>query len=75
MRMSSALVLAVLIWSSARYLPSYFLAIQRMDVEEEKMAIEHTHSTAMLHQMRLQQTQAHPAPAKGPDGQAQTKFY
>ncbi len=63
MRLPAAIVTAVLIWSAARYLPPYYLEVRKMDLEEEKMVAAQSHTSAMLKQMRLQQTRAEaPAP-------------
>jgi len=61
MRLPAALVISVLIWSAARYLPPYYLELHKMDVEEEKVAVEHSKANALLRQMRLQIAQSRTA--------------
>ncbi len=56
MRLPTALVLAVLIWSAARYMPPYFLEMQKMDLEESKVALRNSQVNALMHV----QTQAPP---------------
>ena len=63
MRLPSAIVVAVLIWSAARYLPPYYLELHKMDLEEEKFATQKTHADALLREMRLQ-TRATAEPSK-----------
>jgi hypothetical protein len=62
MRIPAALVISVLIWSAARYLPPYYIQLHKMDIEAEKTAIEHTQASVMLKQMRLQMAQAKAKP-------------
>jgi len=66
MRLPAALVISVLIWSSARYLPPYFLEMHKMDMEEERAVTDvHTQTSALLRKMHLKLPQteaAKPAP-------------
>ena len=87
MRISTALVAAVLIWSSARYLPPYFLALHKIDQEDERLTLQQLQTNAVLHEARLQaRPQATtPAPAKsapaapippaGPSWERQSPYY
>ncbi len=54
MRLPAALVISVLIWSTARYLPPYFVELHKIDIQEEKLTLENTHAKAMLKQMQLE---------------------
>jgi hypothetical protein len=48
MKFPAAIVTAVLIWSTARYLPPYYLEMRKMDLEEEKVDLVKTRAHMLL---------------------------
>ncbi|MHA3771393.1 hypothetical protein ACXR0O_07640 [Verrucomicrobiota bacterium sgz303538] len=52
MKLPVAIVLAVLVWSSARYLPPYFLELQKMTLVEQRMQMEAARQVAILKELR-----------------------
>lgn len=52
MKYPAALVIAVLVWSTARYLPPYFLELRRLDLEESKVQVQNARHLAMLRVLR-----------------------
>ena len=48
MKIPAAIVVAVLVWSSARYLPPYFLELRKLDLEESKVEVQNAKQLAML---------------------------
>jgi hypothetical protein len=76
MRLPAAIVTAVLVWSAARYLPPYFLELRKMDLEEEKVALQSTKANQILREMRLQMRPAvEPSKAKPARQQNDSSFY
>ena len=65
MKFSAAIVLSVLIWSAARYLPPYYLEMRRLDLEEEKVDLVKTRAAVLLKasQAREQAAKAKADPA------------
>ncbi|RYD60500.1 MAG: hypothetical protein EOP84_36905 [Verrucomicrobiaceae bacterium] len=66
MKIPAAIVVAVLVWSSARYLPPYFLELRKLDLEESKVEVQNAKQLAMLRVLRAnsaalaEKTQGHP---------------
>ena len=48
MKIPAAIVVAVLVWSSARYLPPYYLELRKLDLEESKVEVQNAKQLAML---------------------------
>lgn len=65
MKIPAAIVVAVLIWSSARYLPPYYLEMRRLDLEEDKVGLVKTKAAMLLKgaQAREQAAKAKAGPA------------
>jgi hypothetical protein len=75
MKYPAALVVAVLVWSTARYLPPYYLELRKLDLEESKVEVENAKSLAIL---RVMNGNAAPNTAKtqAPTGEtAPERFY
>jgi hypothetical protein len=75
MRLPAALVISVLIWSTARYLPPYFVELHKIDIQEEKLALETSHAKAMLKQMQLHLDHAARAHIEKPVAQREQPLY
>lgn len=52
MNLPAAIAFSVLIWSSAKYIPPYYLEMRRMDVEQEKIVVEHNEINMMMQQLQ-----------------------
>lgn len=52
MTLPVAIVTAVLVWSSARYLPPYYLEIRKIELEQQKMEFESAKQVAMIRELR-----------------------
>ncbi len=66
MKLPVALVAAMLVWSSARYLPPYFLELRKLDMAEQRMELEAARQVAVMKELRAHlqsQTKAEPETA------------
>ena len=52
MKMPAAIVIAVLVWSSAKYLPTYFVEMRKVDLLEERMQLDAAKQLAQLNELR-----------------------
>ena len=64
MKFPVAIVAAVLVWSSARYLPPYFLELRKMDIIEQRVQLEAAKQVAVIRELRAQMQ---PSPASESD--------
>ena len=73
MKFPIALLAAVLVWSSARYLPPYFLELRKLDITEQRMQVDAARQMAVMKELRAHmqsQTKASGNPAS-----EQKRFY
>ncbi len=75
MQYPAALVVAVLVWSTARYLPPYFLELRKLDIEESKVEVENAKHLTMLRVMRASTTAAASKTQAPPAGGSPERFY
>lgn len=52
MKLPVALVTAMLVWSSARYLPPYFLELRKLDIAEQRMELDAARQVAVMKELR-----------------------
>lgn len=52
MKFPVALLAAVLVWSSARYLPPYLLEIRKMELVEQRMQMDAARQLAVMKELR-----------------------
>ena len=75
MKYPAALVVAVLVWSTARYLPPYYLEQRKLDLEESKVEVQNAKQMAMLRVMRASMSENGPK-VKQPAGEdSSERFY
>jgi hypothetical protein len=75
MKYPAALVFAVLVWSTARYLPPYFLESRKLDLEESKVEVQNAKHLTMLRVLRATTSSRAPK-AQASEGEASSeRFY
>jgi hypothetical protein len=73
MNLPAAFVIAVLAWSSCKYLPTYFVEMRKIDLLEERMQLDAARQLTMLKELRTQlQSQTK---ASVDAGSVQKRFY
>jgi hypothetical protein len=73
MKLPAALVMAVLVWSSSKYLPPYFLEMRKMDMVEQRFQLEVARQVVLLKEIRTQLQAKTQASAQQPD--IEQRFY
>lgn len=74
MKFPIALVTAVLVWSSARYLPPYFLELRKMDLVEQRMQMDAARQLAVMKELRAH-LQSQTKTSSESAAQQQKRFY
>ena len=73
MKFPVAIVVAVLVWSTAKYIPPYFLELRKMDLMEDRIHADSARQVALLRQIRME-LQARNAAQAGEPG-IEKRFY
>jgi hypothetical protein len=73
MKLPIAVVTAVLIWSSSKYLPTYFIEMRKMDMLEQKIQFDAARQLAVLKQVKAQNEAQ--ARAAGESAALEKRFY
>lgn len=74
MKFPIALLAAVLVWSSARYLPPYFLELRKMDMAEQRMQMDAARQLAVMKELRAHM-QSQTKTSSESTAQQQKRFY
>jgi hypothetical protein len=75
MKYPAALVVAVLIWSSARYLPPYYVELRKLDLEEAKVEVQNARQLAMLRVLEANNAASTAKTQAPPEGLPTDRFY
>lgn len=74
MKFPVAIVAAVLVWSSARYLPPYFLELRKMEIVEQRMQADAARQLAIMKELRAH-LQSQTKTSSESAAQEQKRFY